>query len=87
MKGFDVVHDAPGRRFVARVEGRDAFLEYDVVAPDRVDFRYTFTPPALRGRGIARAVVAAALAWARGQGKEVIPSCGYVRAYLERERS
>jgi predicted GNAT family acetyltransferase len=50
-----------------------------------VDFRGTFTPPELRGRGLAAEVVGAALAWAREGGKRVIPTCWYVRRHLERE--
>ena len=80
-----VRHDEAGHRFVAEVEGHEAVMDYVVVDPSTVDFTHTWTPPELRKRGIAAAVVSTALAWARAEGKRVIPSCWYVRAYLEKE--
>jgi predicted GNAT family acetyltransferase len=70
---------------VAVVDGFEAVMEYAVVDATTVDFRHTFTPPELRNRGIAAAVVSAALAWARAEGKTVIPSCWYVREFLAKE--
>jgi len=81
-----VRHDEPGRRFVVDVDGHEVTMSYGMLDAGRVDFRSTFTPPELRGRGLARVVVAEALAWARGRGLEVIPSCWYVREYLEKEK-
>jgi predicted GNAT family acetyltransferase len=81
-----VRHDEARHRFVALVEGQEAFLDYAVVDDKTVDLLHTFTPHELRGRGIAAAVVAAALAWARAEGKTVIPSCWYVSDYLAKER-
>ena len=82
----DVRHDEPGKRFVAAVEGHEVTLRYALPDEHTADFLSTFTPPELRGRGLAKHVVAAALAWARGQGREVIPSCWYVQQYLQKEK-
>jgi predicted GNAT family acetyltransferase len=87
VSGSDVEHDPERKRFVARVDGMEATLEYDVLDERRVDFHRTYTPPPIRGRGVAKRVVAAALAWARAEGREVVPSCWYVREFLEKERS
>lgn len=81
-----VEHDREGGRFVTRVEGAEAYVVYRE-ADGVVDFVSTFTPPQLRGRGIARAVVDAGLAWARAQGKEVRGSCWYVDKVLAEEAS
>ncbi|MFN8177404.1 MAG: GNAT family N-acetyltransferase [bacterium] len=86
MTGPEVRHDEAAHRFVAVVEGREAVLDYAVVDAKTVDFQHTYTPVELRGRGIAAAVVGRALAWARAEGKTVIPSCWYVRDYLAKER-
>ena len=45
---------------------------------------HTEVPAALQGRGIAAALVQAALAHARAQGWRVRPSCSYVRSYMRR---
>jgi uncharacterized protein len=84
---IDVRHDRDGHRFVADVDGYEAYLAYGMVGDDRVDFRSTFSPPELRGRGVAGEIVAKALEWARAEGLTVIPSCSYVAKYLERENS
>jgi predicted GNAT family acetyltransferase len=79
-----VEHDREGRRFVATVDGAEAYVMYRE-SDGVVDFVSTYTPPPLRGRGIARAVVDAGLAWARAQGKEVRGSCWYVEKVLTEE--
>jgi len=79
-----VEHDREGRRFVVAVDGEEAYVVYRET-DGVVDFVSTFTPPALRGQGIARAVVDAGLAWARAQGKEVRGSCWYVEKVLAEE--
>ncbi|MBZ0266743.1 N-acetyltransferase [bacterium] len=84
---IDVRHDKDGQRFVADVDGHEAYLAYGLLDDRRVDFRSTFSPPELRGRGVAGVIVAKALEWARGEGLTVIPSCSYVAKYLERESS
>lgn len=88
-----VTHDAAARRFEARVPGVDgvaAYLAYELVAdpqapagPQLADLQHTFTQPAARGKGLAAAVTAAALAWAKQAGLAVVPSCSYIsEAYL-----
>ncbi len=39
---------------------------------------HTFTPPALRGRGIAKELVEALIADAREEGFRIVPACSYV---------
>jgi predicted GNAT family acetyltransferase len=80
-----VRHDEAGHRFVAAVDGYEAVMDYAIVDEKTVDFTHTWTPPELRRRGIAAAVVSAALAWARAEGKTVIATCWYVRQFLEKE--
>ena len=81
----DVVHDRGARRFVLAPPGAQngdaVYLEYRVAGPlcGVLDFYHTWTPPALRGRGLAGRVVAAALEHARAGGLRVLPSCSYAR--------
>ncbi|HNT40051.1 MAG TPA: GNAT family N-acetyltransferase [Rubrivivax sp.] len=51
---------------------------------DVVLITHTEVPSALEGRGIAAALVQAALDWARAQGLRVRPLCSYVVAYMRR---
>lgn len=78
-----VVHNEAAERFEAVVEGQLAKANY------RLDdgvmrMVHTEVPRALEGRGIAAALVQAAMAHARAHGLKVAPVCSYVRAYMRR---
>ncbi|MDH5539626.1 MAG: N-acetyltransferase, partial [Rhizobacter sp.] len=49
-----------------------------------MQIHHTEVAPALEGRGIAAALVQAALAHAGRAGLKVDPLCSYVRAYMRR---
>lgn len=78
-----IQHHAGTGRFEAMVEGLRCELDYQL---DERLMRITHTgvPRALEGRGIAAALVAHALAWARAQGHQVQPLCSYVQVYMRR---
>ena len=82
-----VTHDSSGRRFVAVLDaasGAEAVLDYRVVDEGTLEYHHTFVPHAFRGRGVAAALAKAALDHARERGMRVIPSCWYVRRYVDR---
>lgn len=78
-----VHHDAARSRFVAVVEGHECVADYR-----RVDgtmwMTHTGVPSAVGGRGIAAALVRAALEHARAEGLKVVPACSYVDVYMRR---
>jgi hypothetical protein len=76
-------HEPERRRFVAELPAGEAVLEYAERPGAVLDYRHTFTPPALRGQGIAKELVLFALEYAREQGIKVIPSCPYVAKVIE----
>jgi predicted GNAT family acetyltransferase len=78
-----VRHNAAASRFEVDVDGHLAVADY-VVAGDQMIFTHTFVPPALRGRGIAEALVRPALEEARRTGRRVVPQCSYVARFIER---
>ena len=79
-----VLHDPALRKFGAMVEGEEARLSYYPAGEGVLDYASTFVPERLRGRGIASAVVREALEYARERGYRVIPSCWFVKGYIER---
>jgi predicted GNAT family acetyltransferase len=85
MTEITVEHDADRHRFFAAVGGKEAYLDYAVVDDRTLDFQRTFTPPELRGGGLASEIVRHALEYARARGIEVIPTCWFVRQALEKE--
>lgn len=69
--------------FEAVVDGLRSECAYRL-SPGLVTLFHTEVPRALQGRGVAAALVAAALDWARVQGLKVRPSCSYVALYIRR---
>lgn len=76
------INHQPGR-FSATVEGQPLEVDY-LVNGEQIVFTHTGTAPALQGRGLAGQMVEQALAWAALQGKQVVPACSYVDAYIRR---
>jgi predicted GNAT family acetyltransferase len=79
-----VEHERASARFVARIPEGVAQLRYRMASPSVMDIESTYVPAAARGRGVAAALVAQALEYARTRGFEVIPSCWYVQTWVDR---
>lgn len=78
------VRDNPAaHRFELDVEGETAVANYRLDG-DTMVFTHTETPQHLQGRGIASALVRAALEMARARGLKVVPRCGFVADYIRR---
>lgn len=65
-----------------KAEVAEALLEYTLLDNDVIDFRRTYVPFALRGKGLAEELVQEGLAWAREQGYSITASCSYVQKFL-----
>ncbi len=78
-----IVHNPTSSRFEATVDGLLCRADYELHGTVMA-MTHTVVPSALEGRGIAAALVAAALSWARTQGYQVDPVCSYVRVYMKR---
>lgn len=77
-----VLHLPDERRFVVRLEGREAELAYRRRDATTIDFLHTGVPPELGGRGIAGKLAEAGLGFARSEGLKVRPYCPFVRGYI-----
>ena len=87
MKASDgeivVRHNPAERRFEAEVDGGLSVADY-LVRDGAMIMTHTYTPPELRGRGIAEKLVRAALEHARREQLRVVPACSYVAVFIER---
>ena len=70
-------------RFELEVGGATAFANYRLT-PRAVIITHTETPRALRGRGVASALVDGALRIIRSDGRKVVAGCSFVSDYLRR---
>lgn len=81
---MEVRHDEEGSRFTARTDAGEASLSYTELEGGRLDLRHTEVPPGAEGEGVGGALVKAAFEHARSSGVGIVPSCPFVRSYLER---
>ena len=78
-----VTHHPQACRFEAHTPAGLALCSYRRQG-DVLVLHHTEVPPAMQGQGLAAALVAATLAWAREQGLRVRPVCSYVASYMRR---
>ena len=80
-----VRHLPDRRRFTADVAAEgDAVLAYEEVGGGTFDLQHTVVPPEARGRGVAAALVRAAVDHARAHDLKLVATCPYVATWLER---
>jgi len=77
-----VRHDADGNRFVAELPEGEAYLGYHQMGENTLDLQHTIVPEAARGRGVGESLVAAAMQYARTQQWQVVPTCPFVKEWL-----
>lgn len=80
----EVEHEIERQRFVARFPGGQAELVYRRTATGALDLFHTGVDPKLRRRGVGDSLVRAALAYARANRLQVIPTCPFVARWLEK---
>jgi predicted GNAT family acetyltransferase len=80
---MNVHHDVAAHRFVVRLPAGEAVLSYELAGPGVLDVSSTYVPPPERGRGVAARLVRAAVAHAREEHLKIVPSCWYVRRWLD----
>ena len=80
-----VSHDPARGRFEIRTDAGTALLAYERQG-DVLEMTHTEVPDAAEGQGYGASLAEAALDFARREGMQVIPSCPFVAAYIERHR-
>jgi predicted GNAT family acetyltransferase len=78
-----VTHDEQGRQFTMDVSGGQAVLAY-TRSGNTIDLLHTNVPSEDEGNGHGSSLVRAALDYARGAKLKVVPTCPFVKAYLEK---
>jgi hypothetical protein len=78
-----VVDNTAAQRLEIADGGAIAFLTYRMRG-DAVEYLHSETPPDLRGRGLAGALAKFALERDKAAGRKVIPTCPFVKTYIDR---
>ena len=82
---MQIEHQPDRNRFATTVDGHVAELDYDREG-DVLVITHTGVPAAIGGRGLAGALVQAAVDFARGAGLRVRPACSYAASWMDRHR-
>ncbi len=78
-----IQHDSTAHRFNTVVEGVTGYVEYEM-SGDAMTITHTIVPSSIGGRGIAGALMKAALDHARGEGWKVVPQCSYADSWMRK---
>jgi len=74
------------QEFVLHINGaRMGSLDYAVPEAGVMRIDYVEVAPELRGSGLVRELVQAAVDWARAGDLRIVPICGYARAVMTRD--
>ncbi|OJW52737.1 MAG: hypothetical protein BGO67_09595 [Alphaproteobacteria bacterium 41-28] len=78
-------HDEKNKQFVAVLEGKEATLKYSILPDGKtLDYYSTFVPPKSRGQHIGQDIVKFALDFAKENDYKIIPSCSFVKAFIDK---
>jgi uncharacterized protein len=83
-----IEHQDSGRRgafFIEQDGRRIAELTYGRASDSLIVIDHTEVDPALRGQGVARTLLAAAVNWARENNIRIKPTCSYAVAQFARD--
>ncbi len=83
MTPENVIRNDDRNRYELSVDGKVAYSEYNRLA-NAIMFTHTEVPESLEGRGIGSALARGALDDVRAQGKQVIPLCPFIAAFIRR---
>lgn len=78
-----VTHEAGAHRFVVRLPDGEAELSYLETGRGVLELHHTFVPESARGRGVGERLVESAIAYARAQRAKIVPTCPFVRAWMD----
>ena len=81
---INIIQDFSGKCFKLLQEGACSHLDYEIDG-NTINLCRVFVPDSLRGKGIAAQLVCEALQYAKKHNLAVIPTCPYVRTYMQRK--
>ena len=82
----EVIHDQNGSRFYFTQNGKECYLRYEHTDKETIVIITTYVPNEFRGKGLASILAKRALEYAKENNLKVIPQCGFIRTYVERNR-
>ena len=84
MENFKVENNADERRFEIVLENGTAFIKYAKKGEGVYNLYHTEVPKQFSGKGVGSALAKGTLEYIKTEGKQIIPTCPFVKAYLKR---
>jgi len=78
-----IQHNKQAQRFEVNLAGHIGYMSY-VLNDESIEYNHTIVPKALGGKGIGSELVKYGLAYARVNHLQVIPTCSFVAAYIDK---
>jgi predicted GNAT family acetyltransferase len=82
--GVKVENDSAHQRFSIELPEGTGELQYRRSPPRTLELVHTEVAPSLRGRGVGEALAEAAVAYARAENLKIVPTCPFVRRWLDK---
>lgn len=82
-----ITHNSTIQRFETTVDDITAYLSYDIVDDDTLNYHHTIVPSELGGRGLGSTLVKFALDYAQAHNKKVVASCSFVAHFIAKNPS
>jgi uncharacterized protein len=73
-------------KFYLRLDGKEAFLKYDIKEGNIIDLKSTYVPKEFRGQEIGEAIIKEALAFAEKNDYKIIPTCSFVQEFIKQNK-
>ena len=86
MPDVRVTHNADDSRYEAWVGQETAGFAVYQLTRDLIVFTHTEVDPAFEGQGVGSALAREALDDVRGTGRQVLPLCPFIKAWIESHR-
>jgi predicted GNAT family acetyltransferase len=83
-KNISIQLDKDKERFVVKLNGSEAFIDYEMLQDEVLDLKHTFVPEKHRGQNIANELAKYALDYARNNQLKIIPTCDFIKSFLEK---
>ena len=87
-KHYDVIDNKSQNRFEIHIDDQIAFEDYEFfttsTGEEGIEYKHTFVPDSLSGRGIAGYLVKVILDCAAARKLRVKPTCPYVKSYIDK---
>ncbi len=80
---LEIKHDKNKQRFYVEKDNKKSELKYKKIDEKTLDYFTVFVSEELRNQNIASEITEFALQYAKKNNYKVVPSCPYVRSYLE----